>query len=338
MPDGNVCYVGKGTGTRMMQHRSAVFRKKYGCQARLYEKLDALIRSGKDFEPRKVFETDDELEALKEENRRIRLYGLDNLFNASYKSGSRAGWMTEEQRITASKKHFDYYARMVAEYGYKMTPEHRANLSKTLKGKAKHAGFGKVLSEAKRGHAPRHDAKSAYVGVTWRPRKQTYIAKLCLHKNIVELGYFKLEIDAAWTYDNAYEEHFGARPNSTPKEHTVTRFAGKGIKRPASFIAKCEATRRRNLNRPVGVQFKEGKWWVTLYRNKKSERLGRYFTELEARVAYDDRFFELFGRRPNGTPSPVASFALSPFQSDLHTFLAPFSDPSPIDAFLQKAA
>jgi hypothetical protein len=38
------------------------------------------------------------------------------------------------------------------------------------------------------------------------------------------LGQFKLELDAAWAYDNAFEKFYGTRPNGTDPAHKVTRF------------------------------------------------------------------------------------------------------------------
>lgn len=358
VPDGNVCYVGKGTGTRMEHHRRILRSVARFRQPRLYEKLRELLSIGKDYEPRKVFETDDELAALAEERRRIALYGMRNLFNSSHLSGSRAGHMDAKRRQAVADGVRRYYAKMEVAHGYKVSPEIRAKISasnmgrvitqettdkrqrtwrshpenvdkarqcvkrahaankgttrtpeqvealrKVLIGKPKHAGFGKRLSDAKRGHAPRHSAKSSYLGVSWRARKGIWEVYLCLHKKMKYVGSYRYELDAAWAYDNACELEFGKRPNNTPKEHTVTRFAGKGIKRPVEVGAKISATRRLNSNRPVGVRFKKGKWWVTLCYAKREIRLGRYLTEHEARTAYDDRFQALFGRRPNGTTS-----------------------------------
>ena len=79
IPDEKVCYIGKGTGKRMYMHKRNLTRASSSHEG-LYRKLR---ESGKDFYPRKVFESDIELEAYAEETRRILAAGLQELLNSA---------------------------------------------------------------------------------------------------------------------------------------------------------------------------------------------------------------------------------------------------------------
>lgn len=86
-----VCYIGKGTGKRMYAHKRNVSRASYSNE-RLYKFL-----RGKDFYPRKVFETENEIEAYAEETRRIEEIGIDSLLNSAI------AHRTVEDRIEARR-------------------------------------------------------------------------------------------------------------------------------------------------------------------------------------------------------------------------------------------
>lgn len=86
VPGDKVCYVGKGQGNRLNYHHWLASKMvklgiRVGRSSTLYDSLAGVLRCGKDFKAVKVFEYVDEEAALTEENRRIELYGIDNLFN-----------------------------------------------------------------------------------------------------------------------------------------------------------------------------------------------------------------------------------------------------------------
>lgn len=96
-PSEKVCYVGKGQGTRMEQHRKVVQKMivKEGYQPassrHLYRKLKELVLSGQDFYPRKVFESDSAKEVLDEETKKILSYGVESLFNIKIHDSDKHG-------------------------------------------------------------------------------------------------------------------------------------------------------------------------------------------------------------------------------------------------------
>ena len=276
VPDGIVCYVGKGTKRRMYIHKRNLANSRYQ-QTGLYRRLRELLNSGKNFEPRKVFETDDETQALKEEKRRIQFYGFERLFNSTTHQGATVAAIDEMTRQAMQKARNEYVVRLQQKRGYKMPPSVRRKISAGNKGRidsaalrAKrvatwksnpanieqahrqaltmgrmHAGkkrsraycaklsklrkgqlitWGAAISKGLMGKASRHSAKSKYRGVTWFGPKKAWQCRIQIDGVTKMLGQFKLESDAAWIYDNAFETFHGARPNSTPKEHKITRF------------------------------------------------------------------------------------------------------------------
>jgi len=281
VPGGTVCYVGKGSGQRMYKHRRYALQPPSKTQLYLYHGLSDLIASGKDFKPRKVFETDDEIEALMEERRRIRFYGVDTLLNwGESHTGPLAGHIKEARREAMRKARKVYCDKLEAETGHRMLPEIAARISTSNKGKvvspehvakvqaaraanpglqawlkqhcrsmakaqlgqkqslehvekcaAAHRGLKRTpeqrdkISRANMGRMTRIvGAKSSYRGVTWFAPGKSWQCRVTIDRKLVCLGYFKLEVDAAWTYDNAFEQHYGNRLNGTPKEHSITRY------------------------------------------------------------------------------------------------------------------
>jgi hypothetical protein len=129
IPDGNVCYVGKGKNKRMYDHKRNM-RSSHGptTQLGLYRRLRELIASGKDFYPRKVFETYSETLAFWEEGRRIQLYGFNNLFNSTTLTGPQEKDLTETRSQAISKGVKEVVARNRLLYGRGTSPEHRAKI------------------------------------------------------------------------------------------------------------------------------------------------------------------------------------------------------------------
>jgi len=120
----------------MFAHRANI-QKSQTSQLGLYRRLRNLIESGRDFEPRKVFESDNELDVLTEENRRINLYGLHNLFNSTNLSGSSPENYTEMIRQAMSKAAKERARKNRLIYGQAFSPETVAKIRKSLKRKLK---------------------------------------------------------------------------------------------------------------------------------------------------------------------------------------------------------
>jgi hypothetical protein len=267
VPDGNICYVGKGTRRRMYVHKRNIQYSRVN-QTGLYRRLRDLLNSGKNFEPRKVFETEDEQAALAEEKRRIELYGLDNLFNSTTRQGLTIADIDDAHRQALSKSRREYIAKLQSETGRKMplevavkisvsntgrvvSPETTAKIQaalaldpankeqarqQALKMCASHAGkkrspvycaklsalrkgrpvtWGAAISNALVGKATRNKAKSAYRGVSWLSPKAAWQSRIQLDGKTKFLGQFKVEHEAAFAYDNAFESQHGLRPNNT---------------------------------------------------------------------------------------------------------------------------
>jgi hypothetical protein len=134
VPDGAVCYVGKGTRRRMYVHQRNLKNSKYS-QTGLYRRLRNLLESGKNFEPRKVFETDNEIEALAEEKRRIGMYGFGSLFNSTTHQGLTTADIDAAHRQALSKARREYVAKLKSETGQSSLPEVRAKISASNMGR-----------------------------------------------------------------------------------------------------------------------------------------------------------------------------------------------------------
>lgn len=165
VPDGTVCYVGKGSGRRMWNHRKYAVRPPSDTQSYLYRKLSKLLASGCNFEPHKVFETDDEQVALAEEKRRILDYGLDNLFNCGLHSGSIAASVDAALRAAMSKARRDYVNKLQLETGHKMPPEVAAKISAANKGRVTSPESARKISESKSGVALTSEHRKSLTGV-----------------------------------------------------------------------------------------------------------------------------------------------------------------------------
>lgn len=71
---------------------------------------------------------------------------------------------------------------------------------------------------------PRHGVTSRYKGVCWHPKGQKFQATIRKDRKNHYLGLFKLEADAAWAYDRAARQMFGAfaRCNFPPPPMVVS--------------------------------------------------------------------------------------------------------------------
>ncbi len=281
VPDGTVCYVGKGSGRRMYNHKRYALRPPSKTQSYLYSKLSEVLASGKNFEPHMVFETDDEIAALVEEKRRIQIYGLENLFNwGDCHTGPLASEIKTARKAAMRNARLKHIAKLQQKHGYKMPPEvtakisaankgrkfsaetikkiqasrsknpelqawlksHCHQMSESLQGKkqspehvakmaASHRGLKRTPEQLETQSKGRHmglrggpKSKSNYRGVSWQRSGTCWQSRISILGESTCMGYFKLEIDAAWAYDNEFYKRYGIRPNNTPKDHKITRF------------------------------------------------------------------------------------------------------------------
>lgn len=265
MPDEVVCYVGKGTRKRMWLHRSNALRTEpasgHGNQSRLLRKLRELLASGKDFTPRRVFETDDEEAAIAEEQRRILLYGLENLYNVRADTrGTTVACITRAHGFTPRRARNERVAKNLAEHGHKMDPETRAKIAAGNRGKKMSLAFVEKLKAA---HVAGKFANCSaeHLRGAWKGRKQT-----TEHVN------------------NSKRWRRGAKDSP----ETIA-------KRAASNRGK--AGRKSKWGR--GVVQRGGRFVARICADKQVVNLGSFKTWHAALVAYDDAFEQRFGSRPN---------------------------------------
>jgi len=204
MPEQRVCYVGKGSGNRAFEHKNYALRPHLRqAQKRLYTKLRGVLAAGGDFEPRIVYETDNELDALLKEKALIERHGFDNLFNVASHAFlgrrlkpevrttlaecARAMWRNPDYRRknkTNKGRHFDYAPKLKL----RRPKNRRSGLG--LKGVSRWSAAGK---------------------------SDRWMARITVNSVLLNLGYFAAPVDAARAYDDKAESVFGVRPNGTTK-------------------------------------------------------------------------------------------------------------------------
>ena len=131
-------------------------------------------------------------------------------------------WKANPINVERARQQAINLCRMHA--GKKRSVAYCAKMSALRKGKPMPAGFGAKVSAGLTGKAARGSARSKYRGVSWFGPKKAWQCRIQQAGKAKLLGQFKLELDAAWTYDNAFEAAHGTRPNSTPRDYAVTRF------------------------------------------------------------------------------------------------------------------
>ena len=271
VPDGNVCYIGKGSGKRMYVHRKNLNHHGWS-QTGLYRRLRELIASGKDFYPRKVFETDDEAEAFAEESKRIALYGLDNLFNSS---DHRCRWAADvdvAMRQAMARGQREKAKRNRRIYGKGLPPEHCAHIGDGNRGKKKPAQTERLKRAWAEGRM--HNDGSVFRRLNKSRIGIPFSVERCAKLSAVRKG-----------------KPQGPHILRVKSKHRVGRTGWVGVSVcPGSFGSPFGFVAR--VNDPV---------------NRRLVELGRYSTAKDAAIAYDDAFDQLHGVRPNGT-APRQSF------------------------------
>lgn len=201
-PDQSVCYVGKGSGKRAFEHRkrASLPKCRTGYQKRLYSKLRSLLDSGKDFYARIVYETDDEIDALKIEQKLIAIHGFENLFNVASHA-----FLGRSLKLEVCKTISDRIKNAWKAGKY-------AN-------RAPRRNFGRKPMRC--GWFPKNHRDSKYRGVSrWSDRGRPGVAPRWTAR-ITENGKSKLLCNtlnlkkALKAYDNAAERLHGIRPNGT---------------------------------------------------------------------------------------------------------------------------
>jgi hypothetical protein len=281
VPDGNVCYVGKGKGKRMYVHRNNLTYRRYSSMG-LYRRLRELIAGGKNFQPRKVFESDDEQEVLREEARRIALYGFDRLFNSTTVQGRTERDVTDALRQALAKGQRDKAERNRKLYGSGLPPEQRAHMS---------AAHQKRLADP---------AVRAKVSADMTARLKRAYAEGRMHND-----------GSAWRKLNKSRIGIPFSAERRAKLSAVRKGKPQG---PHIFRAKSK--HRVGKTGWIGVSVRSGNFGtpfgfvarVTDPVNRRFIELGRYPKAEDAAVAYDDAFGQLHGVRPNGTEGPRQSF------------------------------
>lgn len=121
-PDGRVFYVGKGVRGRIHKHEWAAKNGEQSHKANIIRKIWA---EGGQVVKQKVFESDNEQEALAEEVRLIAYYGRENLANLTDGGDVNSGWKPRLETIIR---------RVASLTGKKRTSEQRLKISEAHKG------------------------------------------------------------------------------------------------------------------------------------------------------------------------------------------------------------
>lgn len=166
IPDNRVIYVGKGHGERLHFHHKILARPTTKMWSRpLYRRLREVLTDGKSLQSRKVFETENELEALLHEQTLISHYGFENLVNvASHAFVGRT--LKPEVGDIISSRLKEYFRSQggfpqetrkkisLANTGRVPTQEHKENISRSKKGKPLAEGHRKSLKGLRRVFTP----------------------------------------------------------------------------------------------------------------------------------------------------------------------------------------
>ena len=164
--NGEIFYVGKGTGLRMFIHEKRARKGiKSNNNTSLFEKIQLIIESRDNIEYNKIFETDDECEAYKFEVEVIEKIGLDNLCNLTkdwtktsvsdrVSAGlSKSKKWKEVQMMKKSSKMREYYKMINSgennpRYGKNNTEAHMTAIKNSLIGIPKSEEHRKKISDA----------------------------------------------------------------------------------------------------------------------------------------------------------------------------------------------
>lgn len=167
--NGQIFYVGKGTGLRMYIHEKRARRGiKSNNNTALFEKIQSIIESGNQIDYNKIFQTDEECDAYKFEFEAIDKLGLNKLCNitkdwtkTSVSERVKAGLSKSEKWINVleykkSPEMREYY-RIIntgegnPRYGKKNSDEHMNSIKNSLIGIPKSEEHKKKIGDAIKG-------------------------------------------------------------------------------------------------------------------------------------------------------------------------------------------
>ena len=276
VPDGTVCYVGKGSKRRMYAHKAAV-RKGVATQSRLYRKLRELIALGKDFEPRKVFEHEDQAACIAEEERRIALYGLGTLFNV-YSSNPGPLRFTAEVRAAQSRARVERVEKCLRDNGCTTPISTRQKMSKSHKARWAASPMSQETRD-KISAANRGRKLPGVMEEVWKKRR------------------------ARVQTDGLTEKEQVARRNLLHlREDQCIKIRAQ--KEKSKVLKACSTRSKWGFK---GVAWRPSKnYWEARFCVK---HLGSYRTKEEAAQSYDNAYETRHGFRPNSTPAGIPALS-----------------------------
>lgn len=203
-------------------------------------------------------------------------------------------WLSEKQwrlntqgyayRMEGSRKTKKYvwmHKAILEHYGVDYSGDkvtHHINHNKLDNQKCNIEAVSRTLNQQSR-HRKRDDCYSKYKGVSYYPNHKLWRAALNCDGKTVFCQYFKTEDDAGYAY-NYYATKYH-------KEYAILN------KLPSDYIENPEILKVRGK----GISLRPSGTWEAAMFNKKGNYiyLGRYNTEIEAEIAYNNAAIEEFG-------------------------------------------
>ena len=131
-PNGDFFYIGKGQGKRIDDHENDAKR---GVDNKKCDVIRDIWISGDEVLKKKLFETDDETEALEEEKRQISSYGKNNLVNILDGGGVPRSCESHKQMVTITIPQRDYLREVAKRLGVSLSEVIRQAIDKMKKDK-----------------------------------------------------------------------------------------------------------------------------------------------------------------------------------------------------------
>lgn len=127
------------------------------------------------------------------------------------------------------------------------------------------------------------DGTSKYKGVFWNKQKNQWQVKICCNYKTYHVGFFDDEEEAAYSYDVVAKRFFGeyARLNGINRENISIHNRGSSIYRGVHWHSRDKV------------------WEATITFYKKRIHLGRFNTDKEAAVAYNNAALKYLGDKAN---------------------------------------
>tara|TARA_R110000868_G_scaffold76573_4_gene220142 strand:- start:1886 stop:2503 length:618 start_codon:yes stop_codon:yes gene_type:complete len=158
--EGEVIYIGKGSGNRMWKHLQIAKGKSLNRQRnpKLYNKISSIVNSNGYVKPEILFESDIEVECFNKEIELISNIGLDNLCNLTEGGEGTSGYKLSDETKVKMSKAKKGVKKTYKRVGYVVSKETKVKISESMmgheghwKGKKLSEDTKKKMSEAKRG-------------------------------------------------------------------------------------------------------------------------------------------------------------------------------------------